>query len=383
MGDGEAYLDEYRQWYVRLGGGDRRSIQARYPASGAWRDFYLLINARSANEVCADAVLGALVGDSIGVPFEFMTPERLPATNTINMVMPEGFAKTYEKIPYGTWSDDSSQLLCLLEVLTKSDDADLDVGRFGGLLLRWMQSTHHQAGGVVYDCGGQTARSLKRIGQGVHATKAGGENEHSNGNGSLMRCLPVALIANLQGWTQSQMIEAALVQSVVTHAHPLAQVCCAVYCLMAETLLAKPGTEVAACCSGACDILRHHFIGLGQSSHLSALARIADFPASNFRRGSGFVLDSLWTAIECLDSSSCYVDVVRKAISYGNDTDTTACIAGGLAGIRYGLDHGPLADNPIGIPIDWVAALAIPAESLALLREVFGDVAVGRAIALT
>jgi ADP-ribosylglycohydrolase len=65
-------------------------------------------------------------------------------------------------------------------------------------------------------------------------------------------------------------------------------------------------------------------------------------------QGSGYVVDSLWSAIRCVLATSDYEGCVRSAIALGNDTDTTACIAGGLAGIFYG-EHG--------IPDRWITAL--------------------------
>lgn len=59
--------------------------------------------------------------------------------------------------------------------------------------------------------------------------------------------------------------------------------------------------------------------------------------------GRGYVVDTLWSALHCLGEPS-YEDVIRSAISMGHDTDTTACIAGGLAGIRFG---------PRAIPTRW------------------------------
>jgi ADP-ribosylglycohydrolase len=99
------------------------------------------------------------------------------------------------------------------------------------------------------------------------------------------------------------------------------------------------------------------------AEHAKALTLISDFPKTNFRRGSGYVVDTFWTAIDCPEKSDSYLSAVKAAISYGNDTDTTSCVAGGLAGIKYGLDYNNYADNPTGIPDDWVSALIMPLES--------------------
>lgn len=65
-------------------------------------------------------------------------------------------------------------------------------------------------------------------------------------------------------------------------------------------------------------------------------------------RGSGYMVDCLHSARWALERGSSYEQVVRLAVSLGNDTDTTACVAGGIAGIRYGLS---------GIPARWREAL--------------------------
>lgn len=322
-------------------------------------------------DVCRSAMIGALVGDALGVPFEFKSPETLPPSADIHMKMPDDFPKSYGRVPYGTWSDDGSQLLCLLEALVEASPFDAD--RFGALLLRWRTSAHHQAGGIVFDCGGQTSRALDRIAQGIPAARAGGEDERSNGNGSLMRCLPVALVGCLRGWSAEAVIEIAQAQSRVTHAHPLAQVCCAAYCRLAQRLLGEPAAGVRAGYAAVSEELRCVYGQRELKDHLASLEWVDGFPARHFRRGSGFVIDALWTAIDCLDESSSYVDVVRRAIGYGNDTDTTACIAGGLAGIRYGLDHRFLASGPQGIPRDWVDALVVPGASAELMDRMFGE----------
>ncbi|WP_234725283.1 ADP-ribosylglycohydrolase family protein [Cupriavidus metallidurans] len=59
------------------------------------------------------------------------------------------------------------------------------------------------------------------------------------------------------------------------------------------------------------------------------------------------MLDTIWSARRALEAST-FEDVVRAAIQFGNDTDTTACVAGGLAGIRFGLE---------GIPVRWLKQL--------------------------
>ena len=58
-------------------------------------------------------------------------------------------------------------------------------------------------------------------------------------------------------------------------------------------------------------------------------------------RSSGYVIDSLIAAMWSLINSDSYETCIYKAVSLGNDTDTIAAIAGGLAGIYYGYESIP------------------------------------------
>jgi ADP-ribosylglycohydrolase len=66
------------------------------------------------------------------------------------------------------------------------------------------------------------------------------------------------------------------------------------------------------------------------------------------RAGRGFVVDAFWSAWDAFAGAEGYQATVERAIRYGHDTDTTACIAGGLAGIRFGVR---------GIPVEWLGGM--------------------------
>jgi ADP-ribosylglycohydrolase len=58
--------------------------------------------------------VGLLVGDAVGVLYEFHSPEQIPPRDQIEMTTPVGFRRSHAGVPVGTWSDDGSQTLCLL-----------------------------------------------------------------------------------------------------------------------------------------------------------------------------------------------------------------------------------------------------------------------------
>ena len=90
-------------------------------------------------------------------------------------------------------------------------------------------------------------------------------------------------------------------------------------------------------------------VGLSTPAHASALDELLAWKG---RSGRGFVLDSFWSAWDAFAQSSSYRETIQNAVGYGNDTDTTAAIAGGLAGIYWGT-----AEEADGIPTEWLAVL--------------------------
>ena len=128
---------------------------------------------------------GSLVGDALGVPVEFKDR----ATVQLDPVRDMREFGTHRQ-PRGTWSDDSSMLLCTADSLLNHEFSLADMGeRF----VRWMNEGIWTAHGDVFDMGGTTCTALMRIAKGMPAEQAGGLHEDSNGNGSLMRILPAAL----------------------------------------------------------------------------------------------------------------------------------------------------------------------------------------------
>jgi ADP-ribosyl-[dinitrogen reductase] hydrolase len=274
-------------------------------------------------------LLGLLIGDALGVPYEFHEPEEIPPVEQIEYESPSGFSRSHRSAPPGTWSDDGAQALCLLASL-------LECGRFDAedvahRLVRWNDEGYCAVDGRVFDIGIQTGRALANIRSGVPALQAGSTEERALGNGSLMRVLPLAL------WhrgTDAELVGDAQAQSRVTHGYVRAQLCWALYGLWARRLLA----DVPDAWASAVATLRGLYAEeTPERAELEFHLRPDDALQGH---GSGYVVDTLRSARWALDQGS-YDQVVRAAIRLGHDTDTTACVAGGLAGVRDGVSAIP------------------------------------------
>ena len=276
----------------------------------------------------AGGLVGLLVGDALGVPYEFNSREAIPPALAIEFEPPEGFRRAHAGVPPGTWSDDGAQALVLLDSLLAR--GRLDVDHFAQGLVDWYETGFMAVDGAVFDVGIQTRAAIGRLKLGVPPLQAGAADELANGNGSLMRVLPLAL---WHDGSDERLIADAFDQSASTHGHVRAKLCCAFYCLWARRTLdgAEDGWDLAAAA------MRDTFPeGTSERAELDELV----LPAKAAVKGSGYVVDSLHAA-RWANNGTSYEAVVRAAISLGDDTDTTACIAGGIAGLRFGLDAIP------------------------------------------
>lgn len=277
---------------------------------------------------------GLLVGDALGVPYEFHAPEQLPERAALEMVPPAGFQRSHSRVPPGTWSDDGAQALALLDALLTC--GHLDVADLGSRLVDWYQRGRYAVDNLVFDCGIQTSAALQRIVQGEPAVTAGARHERANGNGALMRVLPLAL------WhtgTDAELVRDAARQGRPTHGHRRSEICCALYCLWARRIVqgaADPWAEAVVSTRALCT-------EPGDAAELAIID-----PDQLGGSGSGYVVDSLRSAHTVVAGERSYEATVRAAIALGNDTDTTACIAGGIAGLIYGFE---------GIPARWTDML--------------------------
>jgi ADP-ribosyl-[dinitrogen reductase] hydrolase len=295
---------------------------------------------------------GAIIGDALGVPVEFTSREERRRDPVTDM---RGYGT--HRQPPGTWSDDSSMLLCTVEALR---EAAYQPARLASLFLAWVDRGHWTPHGTVFDIGIATRQALARIRRGVAPEDAGGIGEHDNGNGSLMRILPVAL--RYADAPAEEMLTMAHRISALTHRHPRSQMACGLYCLMISGLLLglAPQEAYRAMVDQAVRLYAAEPFAT-ELPHFSRLLEgtLADLPESAIA-SSGYVIHTLEAAIWCLLTTSTFEDAVLVAVNLGEDTDTTGCVVGGLAGAWYGLH---------ALPDNWRSALVRAPDIAGLFAE--------------
>jgi len=310
------------------------------------------MNMSSPKERVLAGLWGALIGDALGVPVEFKSRAEVQANPVTDL---RGHGTHHQEA--GTWSDDGALMLCTVESLLNHEFDTADMGR---RFVSWYEHGLWTARGEVFDVGLTTADALRRIHAGVPAEEAGGRDEHSNGNGSLMRILPVALRFSKQPANEFRdHLERA---SAITHGHARSRMACVFYGLVVRELMA--GSSRTAAFESA----RSTFTTIyGQEPELAAFRHVVkdDFSLLPEEEivSTGYVIHTLHASLWCLLTTTSFDACVLKAVNLGGDSDTTGCVAGGLAGVAYG---------PRSIPAEWIQQLARH-EELDQLFNRFGE----------
>lgn len=294
-----------------------------------------------------DGIWGLIVGDALGVPVEFVPRAELTKHPVVGMR-----AHGTHNQPAGTWSDDSSMTLCTLEWLVDG----LDYDRLMHLFLRWAEEAHLTAHDEVFDMGVATRNALARYGKGTPALSCGGTLQFDNGNGSLMRILPLAFYLNWRfgdSFSRDPMaFDVVHNVSRLTHAHPISLISCGIYCSIAGELLNGKGI-LSAMCVGIDNAKEYYAKTKPFDGYLWQFERvdvdILSSAGADAIKSGGFVLDTLEAALWCLLRTTSYRDCLLTAVNLGEDTDTVGAVAGGLAGLAYGKD---------AIPPEWIERIA-------------------------
>ncbi len=228
--------------------------------------------------------------------------------------------------------------------------------------LHWFAKGLWTPHGEPFDIGVTTSDALCLFEHGTPAEEDGGDGELNNGNGSLMRMLPVAL--QYSNANRSTMIDRVHRVSSITHRHPRSMMACGYYGLIVSHML--DGAPVAAALESATPEFESIYSAgkfVGEKSRFADLVsgRINEMGEDEIR-GSGYVVNTLKASVWRLMNSESFSEATLGAVNLGEDTDTTGAVAGSLAGIQFGEE---------GIPQKWIESLARMKELRTLFAEFF------------
>ncbi len=278
-------------------------------------------------------LLGLAVGDAVGTTLEFKSPGSFKPITDMSGGGP--FA-----LKPGQWTDDTSMALCLASSLVECMEmnAQDQMERY----CRWWSEGYLSSTGRCFDIGIAVSGSLRRF-QTSGNPLAGSIDPNTAGNGSLMRLAPVPMFFAAK---PDLAIEQAGESSKTTHGTAMAVDACRYYAgLLVSALHGTPKDELLA--------PKHRPGGVWAPEDLHP--RIREIAEGSFKRksppeirGTGFVVQSLEAALWAFSTTDNFRACILAAANLGDDADTTAAIAGQLAGAFYSEE---------GIPSDWLAKI--------------------------
>lgn len=260
------------------------------------------------------ALLGSAVGDALGATTEFMTPDQIRERFGVHREIVGG---GWLGLPAGAVTDDTQMTLCVARAIAARGGWDLV--EIAERFARWLEGNPVDVGATCRR-GIEEYRAKRRL--------QVPPNERDAGNGAAMRVAPVALYAL---GDEERMARLAVEQARLTHNHPLSDAAC-----IAVGLLVQRG------------ILGHSEQKLRAAADELA-ARHPQFRFEGYDGGAtAYVADTIRTVFDAFFSTGGFEECLVKTVNRGDDADTTAAIAGAIAGARYGLD---------AIPPRWLSAL--------------------------
>ena len=303
-------------------------------------------NMTDRNKKWLNGIMGVVVGDALGLPVQFKWREELEENPLTDMI---GYG-TFN-MPEGSWSDDSSLTLAALDSIKECNGIDLEdiMERFAD----WLLDGRYTPFGYAYDQGVTCVNAITSYVKNQDVASCGVTGEYANGNGALMRIMPVCLWAyekEISGeWTTQDAVEQIHKVAGLTHNHLRSHMACGIYYFMVKSILDSKNNQqtlqemLQYGMDMAAKFYRDDISNLTQWTYYHKMTNLEVFKSLLVEKikSSGYVVDSIEAAVWCLLNTDNLEECLLKAANLGHDTDTVAAIAGGLAGLYYGYDEIP------------------------------------------
>lgn len=284
-------------------------------------------------------LVGLAIGDAVGTTLEFCPKGSFEPIHD----MLGGGKFSLKK---GYWTDDTSMALCLGHSLIDSNgfNASDQMTKY----CDWLDNGYMSSVGVCFDVGVTVSSALRRF-QKTGNAFSGSTARWSSGNGSLMRLAPVPIFYSS---SLAQTVRYSEESSRTTHGSILCRDSSRYFGLLLAQLI--NGSDKALLMNPNYLDLSPEVESISQGDYLSK--------PYNDLTGSGFVIESLESALWCFAHTDSFDSCILSAANLGNDADTTAAIAGQLAGAYYGYS---------AIRQDWLDALYNQQEIRDLAEQLF------------
>ena len=289
--------------------------------------------------IVKDGIIGHAIGDAMGVPIEFTLRENL-LDNPVTEMLGHG---TYD-VEKGSFSDDTSMEIALIDSYVKKEEFDYDdiMNNFSLMISEGKFTPDDK----MFDIGITCSTAVNNYLKGTPPLESGLDDYNSNGNGSLMRILPVVYYAHYKKLKQVEILELVRKVSSLTHRHEISIIGCYLYVNYVLNII--NGKDKYA----ALSMLKALDLSMFKEENVEKYHRILEDNLKDLKlndiRSSGYIVDSLEAALWVVLNTDSYSSSIIGAINLGEDTDTIGAITGSITGILYGYNS---------IPKSWLESL--------------------------
>lgn len=292
-------------------------------------------------EIIDASIYGFIVGDVLGVPVEFVAREKLKENPVFDM-MEYGT----HNVPKGSWSDDTAMMLATMDAFKEFKGNVIDYSIIMDNFVMWIDQGKYSSTDKAWGIGRGTLLSVASYHRGVPALECGEKDFKKNGNGSLMRILPMILYCHYNALNDEETFEVISKTSKLTHAHEISIVACFLYTRFIREVLGGKNIKQAY------ENMKETPISFASDHSREAFHRLLNVDIELLMvddiRSSGYVIDTLEAVLWVLLNSNNYSEAVLKAVNLGQDTDTIAALVGAVAAVLYGIED---------IPSEWLLSI--------------------------
>lgn len=278
------------------------------------------------------AIIGHAVGDAMGFPTEFSKREELLKNPVLEMIDSPDVGQ-----PAGSWSDDTAMEIATIDSFIHKKCFD-----YKDIMDRWVQwisESEYTPTGVIFDIGRTCLKAIKKYCNGTEPLRCGSTSINENGNGSLMRILPVALYAYTRNLDDISIQRLTDEMSSLTHAHEVSRLGCYIYVRFIICLLKGYTKEEVYKYIQSLDYSSYSLDSINLYTRILN-ATIKD-QAIDSIKSTGYIVDTLECALWIFMNAMDYKESIIASTNIGGDTDTIGAIVGSISGIYYGFESIP------------------------------------------
>ena len=286
-----------------------------------------------------DGIIGFSVGDAMGMATEFQQRETL-FKNPVKEMLDSSIMGQ----PAGSWTDDTSMVIGT--IVSFIENKKFNYSDIMSKWCAWINNGDYTPNGECFDIGRTCLKACRNFTDGIEPTKCGLDSINSNGNGSLMRMIPIALYSYYRNLSNEEMMILSDNISSLTHRHDISKLGCYMYNKFIINLLSGMNIEEAY------KYMQKDDYTMYSKEAIKSYDRLLTTDISKYTideiSSSGYVVDTLECVLWILLNAKSYKEVIISTTNIGDDTDTIGAIAGSIAGIIYGYES---------IPKNWVNKL--------------------------